>query len=357
MFKPFEDEIEYNYTNYKKDKEDKIIKTLPWIEKYRPDNLDDIIFHQDIINTLKNFINNKCLPHLLFYGPPGSGKTSTITSCANKLYGEYSKFMVLELNASDDRGIEVVRTKIKQFATSKSVFYNDPNNDNKNIFKLVILDETDAMTDDAQANLRKVVEEYTQNTRFCLICNYIQKIIPALQSRCTRFRFSPLPNNMIKKKIKQIVVKESIKSSNKGIDTVTKRSNGDLRKALNILQATYMTYHLINEKNVNLCIGYPDDKTIEYILSSLYNDKFNIAYHNIKNIIKNNGLSLNDVIQELHDNLINRILSDDFTDKLNIHNICFILDNLRDIEFNQSVNSIDDIQISAFIGVFKKYLD
>lgn len=152
---------------------------LPWVEKYRPNALQELISHEDIINTIRRFISEDKLPHLLFYGPPGTGKTSTILACAKELYSprEFSS-MVLELNASDDRGINVVRGQVLNFASTRTIFNSG--------FKLVILDEADSMTQDAQNALRRIIEKFTENVRFCLICNYLSKIIPALQSRYER---------------------------------------------------------------------------------------------------------------------------------------------------------------------------
>jgi replication factor C subunit 3/5 len=198
---------------------------LPWIEKFRPKGLDEIISNEDIIATSTIFhfppsfprihvlsslsfflavtrlIENNKLPNLLLYGPPGTGKTSTILACARKLNGPRFSSMVLELNASDERGIDVVREQIKDFASTRQIFSGG--------FKLVILDEADMMTKDAQFALRRVMEKYAKNTRFCLICNYVGKIIPALQSRCTRFRFSPLQPEHLKAKLRDIAASES----------------------------------------------------------------------------------------------------------------------------------------------------
>ena len=268
------------------------INTIPWIEKYRPQTLNDIISQNDVVNVLKIFIQKKCLPHLLFYGPPGTGKTSTIVSCAKELYGEYYPYMVMELNASDDRGIEVVRNRIIQFANTKSVFFGKDSDERKDIFKLVILDETDAMTSDAQAILRKVVENCTSNTRFCLICNYIQNINTALQSRCTRFRFSPLDKNMIKQRVNDIVLKENIVVTDDGINTIIKKAHGDMRKVINILQSTSMAYDVVNELNVNKCIGYPQKNQVSKIINSLINDDFTTAFNRINRLKIKYGLSL-----------------------------------------------------------------
>jgi replication factor C subunit 3/5 len=330
--------------------------TLPWIEKYRPQILNDIVSHTHIINTLKIFINNRCLPHLLFYGPPGCGKTSTIMALSKELYGKYNGTMVMELNASDDRGIEVVRDKIKKFVMSQNVYFGNNIQDRDNIFKLVILDEIDAMTPDAQAILRKIVEHYTDNARFCLICNCVQNIIPALQSRCRLFRFSPLESVHIDNYINTIIKKENLIMDDDGIKTVIKRSSGDMRKVLNILQSVSMTTENITTFEINKCLGYPHTDDIENILNCLVNEPFNIAYKNIINIKMENGLTLGDIITELHDILINYILEDNtsvkYVNQLSCEDIITILDNLRYIEVNHYANTNENIQCGGLIGVF-----
>ena len=162
---------------------------LPWVEKYRPKEMSDLVSHEQIIGTITKLIDAGKLPHLMLYGPPGTGKTSTILACAHKLYGKHFSSMVLELNASDDRGIDVVREQIKEFASTRQMFSSAP--------KLIVLDEADNMTNPAQFSLRRVIEKFTRNARFCIICNYASKIIPALQSRCTRFRFAPLSKEQV----------------------------------------------------------------------------------------------------------------------------------------------------------------
>jgi replication factor C subunit 3/5 len=330
--------------------------TIPWTEKYRPIHLDGIIAQNDVVNVLKTFIQKKCLPHLLFYGPPGTGKTSTIVAAAKELYGQYTPFMVMELNASDDRGIEVVRNRIIQFANTASVFYGTDETEKKDIFKLVILDETDAMTSDAQAILRKVVENYTSNTRFCLICNYIQNINLALQSRCTRFRFSPLDKISIKKKILQITKIENVKITNKGIDTIINKCNGDLRKVLNVLQSTSMAYDVVNENNVNNCMGLPQNNQIKIIINSLINDTFKKSYNKIQNLKLQFGISLTDILYIIHDVLLEFLLTNK-TNSYDISNLTenqikYIFTKIREIEFNQSTNTTETIQLTALIGIF-----
>jgi len=328
--------------------------TLPWIEKYRPKKLTEILSHTNIINTLKECIKNEYLPHTLLYGPPGTGKTSTILAFARELYGKYYNFMVMELNASDDRGIEIVRDKIKKFVSARSVFFcNGKDTVMKNTFKLVILDETDAMTDDAQAILRKVIEEYSNNTRFCLICNYIQKILPALQSRCTKFRFAPLTYNLLEEKIKNICLIEKIEITQDGIKTVIKHSDGDMRKTLNILQSVSMIYNKIDENNINTCKGYPTKKEILDILEILINNTYTEAFNYMIDNKLNMCISLSDIIFEIHETLLSCILENTKIKNMNIKKIMFIIDKLRDIDFYQSSILNDSIQLSAVIGIFK----
>lgn len=266
----------------------------------------------------------------------------------------------MELNASDDRGIEVVRNKIKQFVKSKNVFISDtPDSNLEDKSKLVILDEADAMTNDAQAILRKIVEEYTDNTRFCLICNNIQNISPALQSRCTPFRFSPIDPEKIREKILDIAQKESLNVTEDAITTLIKRSNGDMRKVINMLQSVSMSYKIINDENVNICLGYPDNNTITEIAESLLTQQFDKSYAKITELITCYGYSLGDIINELYEIIISYILTSKTKIKtlklLDLNTIMNILDKLSMIEFNQSVNIIDNIQISGLISIFKIY--
>ncbi|KAG5525090.1 hypothetical protein RHGRI_031687 [Rhododendron griersonianum] len=206
-------------------------KATPWVEKYRPQSLADVAAHRDIVDTIDRLTSENKLPHLLLYGPPGTGKTSTILAVARKLYGTQMHNMVLELNASDERGIDVVRQQIQDFASTQSFSFGP-----KSSVKLVLLDEADAMTKDAQFALRRVIEKYTKNTRFALICNHVNKIIPALQSRCTRFRFAPLDAIHVSERLKHVIRAEGLDVTESGLAALVRLCNGDMRKALNILQ-------------------------------------------------------------------------------------------------------------------------
>ena len=263
-------------------------KKLPWIEKYRPKQMTDIISHKDIIGSLDRFMEMKTLPHLLFFGPPGSGKTSTIVCCARKIYGDYMNCMVLQLNASNERGIDVVRTKIKDFVSHRNNIFlpkvieeTDINSGNGSMFKLVILDEIDSMTVEAQDMLRRTIEDNSRTTRFCLICNEIDKINLALQSRCALFRFSPLRADDMKKRLIEICDEENIKFEVASLNSVIKLTKGDMRSAINMLQSMYLSgCNKITVNDIYKLAGFctPDIITeIYHILSLIYKKKITLS--------------------------------------------------------------------------------
>lgn len=211
-------------------------KCSSWIEKYRPTKLNNIIGQEHVILTLNKLAENKTtIPNLLFYGLPGVGKTTTVLALCFELFGpDNINNRVLELNASDERGVDVVRDQIMNFA-KKSLSPADPNYPSPDI-KIIILDEVDAMTKDAQSALRKIMEDYLKNTRFCLICNYIEKLIKPLVSRCMFFNFKPLKSKIIITHLKKIAERENMDINDKIITNIYKTYNGDLRQAINSLQ-------------------------------------------------------------------------------------------------------------------------
>ena len=220
---------------------------IPWVEKYRPKKLDDIIQQYEIVKVLKNTLETGELPHLLFFGPPGTGKTSTILAISMQLFGpNIIHDRVIELNASDDRGIGIVRNNIITFAKiavgSKDPKYPCPD------FKIVILDEADAMTPEAQAALRKVMEKMSGITRFCFICNYINQILDPISSRCMKFRFKPIEKLAIIKKLKIISKIENINITDDCINTIVDVSDGDVRRSIMSLQN--LKYIINYKKNI-----------------------------------------------------------------------------------------------------------
>ena len=348
--------------------------SLPWVEKYRPDNLNDIISHKEITTTLTNLIGSNKIPHMIFYGPPGTGKTTTIIACAKKIYGPNYRSMILELNGSDDRGINVVREQIKNFSatdskissmlTTSEEYANKTNN-----IKLVILDEADAMTYDAQFALRRVVELYTDSTRFCLICNYLTKIIPALQSRCQMFRFAPIKNIDHMIKINNVIELEKINIEDNAKEKIVELSEGDMRKSLNLLQSLFMingSNNIITLNSVYKSIGFPTDDEREEIIKSISDKSLTKTYQILNKLETENNLSNQDIIREisLHygktylQNIKeikkqkgkNIILTQKEQNKL-----LNLFDELSKIEINISNNTNSNIQLLAISSVINNY--
>jgi replication factor C subunit 2/4 len=232
-----------------------IPQQLPWIEKYRPKKLADVVHQDEVTTALKNTLSSGNLPHLLFYGPPGTGKTSTVLAVARELYGpDIMKERVLELNASHERGIDVVRERIKTFAKSaidynkKAEGYPVPG------FKIIILDEADCMTKDAQSALRRIMENYSQVTRFCIICNYVSRIIAPITSRCAKFRFKAVNSDAMYERLANICHGENIRFQSNALHLLMKTSLGDMRRAINLLQTA------------SIVVGQDQDEITENII-------------------------------------------------------------------------------------------
>ncbi|TFY66732.1 hypothetical protein EVG20_g4349 [Dentipellis fragilis] len=312
-------------------------ETLPWVEKYRPATLDDVVSHKDITSTIEKFIEKNRLPHLLFYGPPGTGKTSTILAVARRIYGTGYRKQILELNASDDRGIDVVREQIKQFAETRTLFSKG--------YKLIILDEADMMTTAAQAALRRVIEQYTKNVRFCIICNYVNKIIPAIQSRCTRFRFSPLPIPEVERRLDYVVECEKVKLTEDGKKALLKLSKGDMRRALNVLQACHAAYDMTGETEVYNCTGNPHPSDVEKVVNSMLGDEFTTSYQMIHALKTERGLALQDLLI----GMCEYVETIDFPPAARV----YLLDHIATTEYRLSSGASEKIQLTALLGACK----
>jgi replication factor C subunit 3/5 len=318
---------------------------LPFTERFRPKILNGIMSHTNTIQILKQFIHKHNIPHLLFYGPPGTGKTSTIVAFVNELYGvENVEYMCMNINASEERGIEIVRNKIKNFVSTMPIkrIPNIPK------YKFVILDEADAMTFDAQGMLKQVIEVYTDNARFCLICNCNKKINPAIQSRCAIFNFPPLDYDSVTHKIRNITSNFNINITKDGIDTIWKLSNGDMRKVMHMLQVISINNTTIDADKVTSFQKYPSNDDSNKFYKILMKGDLRVSLKFAKNLIKIKHYSLTNILTELTEKINNDIMSN----KLDADTGGNLLINLRDIEMNIIVTSDTEIQLFNLVSIF-----
>lgn len=312
---------------------------LPWVEKYRPLTLKNIESHTHILNTIENYINSGNIPHMLYYGPPGTGKTTTILACARQLYGNDDfRIMTLELNASDDRGINMVRDRIQAFASTYSLGL-------KHKKKLIILDEADAMTTEAQHALQKIMDTHSINCQFCIICNYISKIVPEILSRCTRFRFPPLPEKIVTKFIKNIVISEKLTINKSGIQTIMEISRGDMRQVLNIIQSCSASSQPMTEESICEILSKPSITVIGNIVNKLLSMSIRDRYLYIKSYLHETGISVFDLITDIGNYILDH-------PKIPIKNLARTIRKLSEIEIRSFSDSNQDLQVGALVSCF-----
>lgn len=301
-------------------------QSKPWVEKYRPKTLDEVTAQDHAVTVLKKTLQSANLSHMLFYGPPGTGKTSTILALTKELFGpELTKTRVLELNASDERGISIVREKIKNFArlTVSKPSKKDLENYPCPPYKIIILDEADSMTADAQSALRRTMETYSNVTRFCLICNYVTRIIDPLASRCAKFRFKPLDTSNALERLQYVAKQEDVKYEEGTLGRILTISAGDLRKAITLLQSgsklvDYTGNDQIAIKQIEELAGVVPTTVVEEMVKHINSKDLNqlIAFTN--DFIKS-GWSGVSIVDQLHDYYItNENYDTDFKNKLSL---------------------------------------
>ncbi|MEM1695191.1 MAG: replication factor C small subunit [Desulfurococcaceae archaeon] len=308
---------------------------LLWAEKYRPRSLVEVVNQKEVVERLKKFVAEKNVPHMLFAGPPGTGKTTVAHAFAHDLYGENYRQYMLELNASDERSITVIRSKVKEFARSK-ITGEVP-------FKIVLLDEADNMTADAQQALRRLMELYSANTRFILTANYPSKIIEPIQSRCAVFRFTPLKKEDVVGRLMYICQNESIKCYDKALELIYELSEGDMRKAINILQSAAAISD-VTEEAVFKVVGLAHPREVREMLQLALAGNFLEARRKLRDLMITYGLSGLDIIKQIHREVFSAELK--IPEDLKI----LIADYAGEIQFRLTEGADDEVQLNAFLA-------
>ena len=264
----------------------------PWTEKYRPRSLKDVVGQKEIVSILRAYVKEKNMPNLLFAGPPGIGKTTAALALARDLYGESYRDCILELNASDERGIDVVRGKIKDFARTVSL--------SEVPFKIIFLDEADSLTNDAQNALRRTMELYVSVTRFILSANYSSKIIEPIQSRCSVFRFRPLNAPECTEMIERVAQGEGLKVEGKAVEALLYVSEGDMRRAINALQGAALHSGHVSPESVYKSSSRAEPAEVKEMMELALERKFVEARKKLHQLMINYGMSGEDVLLQMY---------------------------------------------------------
>lgn len=308
--------------------------SIIWTEKYRPSDFSEVKGQKDIVSRVKAFVEKKNMPHLLFAGPAGVGKSTLAIIIAKKLFGESWKNNFLELNSSDERGIDTVRVKVKDFARTRAIG-NVP-------FKIIFLDECDALTKEAQQALRRTMENYTQTTRFILSCNYSSRVIDPIQSRCTLFKFKPLPDEEMNKVIDVVCEKENLNVDETAKKALCEVSNGDCRRMENVLQACAALGNTITQESIFQMASVAKPEEVLQALNLAAKNQFMEAKKLLHKTMLTYGLSGLDVIKQIQAQAWKTDLQDD--KKLSLVKYC------GEVEFRMVEGSDDFIQLESLLA-------
>ena len=307
-----------------------------WIEKYRPQKLSDIVGQDEIVERLSSYVRSGNLPHLLFTGSAGVGKTTAAVTLAREFFKDNWQRNFREMNASDERGIDVVRNQIKEFART--------GREGDVPFKILFLDEADALTTDAQSALRRTMETYAQTCRFILSCNYSSKIIDPIQSRCAIYRFKPLGPDAIREELRRIALREGLTISPEAMDAFVYIAQGDMRKAINAVQGAAIISPSIDEKRVYSITSTARPDEIEDLLALSLKGDFDGAETLLAQLLHERGIAPNELINQCYRALVKR----DMDRGLKVR----LIDHLGETDFRLSEGADSDIQMEALIARF-----
>jgi len=307
-----------------------------WTEKYRPQKFEEVVGQDDIIKKVQSLTKSLNIPHLLFAGPAGTGKSTLALIVVKELFGVHWKEDYLELNASDERGIDIVRQKVKDFARTKALG-NVP-------FKVIFLDEADALTKEAQQALRRTMENYTSTCRFILSCNYSSKIIDPIQSRCAVFRFKLLEKKDIEKRVKIIAEKENLEITEETIEALYETSEGDCRKVINLLQASASISPTITSELINTLMSSAKPADIKIVLEYALSGDFMKAKEKLLDIMLRESISGTDIIKSIQKEIWNLQIDNELKVRLT--------EKTGEIEFRLVEGSDEFIQLEALLASF-----
>ncbi len=304
-----------------------------WIEKYRPQALEEIHGQEEAVERVKSYVEGGELPHLLLGGPAGTGKTTTATAIAREIYGDDWRGNFLELNASDERGIDVVRDRIKNFARSAFGGHD---------YRIIFLDEADSLTSEAQSALRRTMEQFSDNTRFILSCNYSSKIIDPIQSRCAVFRFSPLADDAIAGQLEEIAEAEGIELTEDGTEALVYAANGDMRRGINSLQAAATTGDVVDDEAVYAVTATARPEDIEEMVAAAVAGDFPKARATLDTLLTDVGMAGGDIIDQLHRSAWEFELSE--------RAVVRLLERLGEADYRIAEGASEQVQLEALLA-------